>query len=178
MLKPLLAKIPFCLTETIKKSAGYFSKDNTGVSGLSSRNAPNVSSGSSSKRRSNPILAAPELEQDRGKSYELKPWDDVEGGSKTDGKSLGSQDAILDGEGVGASKGVKGMWKKLRTGEKKPQANDDMTITRTSEFELQVEPASTRNSMRSSYQPKAKDSHKQGPSLPQSTDQLLISRVP
>jgi hypothetical protein len=51
-----------------------------------------------SSRKSVAIRAVPELIGDRGRSYELKHWDDIERSVRADERSRGSQEAILEVE--------------------------------------------------------------------------------
>lgn len=103
------------------------------------------------------IKGVPELAKDHGRSYEMKHWDDVERAIMADGTSRGSEEAILEVEDETATAmGLKSFWKRMTSGDLKAQAKEDMTITRTSEVELQIEPASGQNSKRSSRRPQAR----------------------
>jgi hypothetical protein len=87
----------------------------------------------------------PELASDKGHSYEMKHWADVETGLMGDESERGSQEAILDDETL-PKKGITRLWDKLRTSNSREEIKEDMTITRTSEVELQIETASMRSS--------------------------------
>ncbi|KAF1830954.1 hypothetical protein BDW02DRAFT_76513 [Decorospora gaudefroyi] len=137
VLRPLLAKVPFSLSETLsraisikKSSSGYATNTQT-----ASHTAPTAST--SSER-------APSKPQ----SYEMKHWADVEAGliGNTDSER-GSQEAILDenDDDAPAKKGITRIWDKLRTKPSREEVKEDMTITRTSEVELQIETASMRS---------------------------------
>jgi hypothetical protein len=82
----------------------------------------------------------PELANDKGNSYEMKHWADTEADLER-----GSQEAILEEEEAPKT-GMSRLWGKIRpksqTGEL--SSDTDMTITLTSEVELQVEPVKRR----------------------------------
>ncbi|KAH7402780.1 hypothetical protein BKA66DRAFT_564681 [Pyrenochaeta sp. MPI-SDFR-AT-0127] len=168
VLRPLLAKIPFSLSETfsrgfpIKKSAN--SSANVQMP-KASRSAPE-SSTISSERRSETIRGAPDSNNDRGKSYEMKHWPDVEA-IIGNGLECGSQDGILENEGERNKKrSVARMWDKVRAKDSKKHMKEDMTITRTSEVQLQIEPATGQNSRRSSWISRHREKKRERP-LPQ-----------
>lgn len=164
VLKPLLSKIPFSLSGTfsggisLKKkftNSGYvmkMSKESTTTAG-NSRSNPSTTK-LSSKRRSEVIQAAPDLHQDKGKSYELKEWDEERAISSPEPldqtKRSYSQDAILgqgnNGETLKGG-GIQKMWQKMRS-RGCDSSTEDMTITITSEVELSNE--SVTNSRRNS----------------------------
>lgn len=167
VLKPLLSKIPFSLSETFsggvslrKKYAdsGYVLKNSkmSGTTAEGSRNNP-CASNISSKRRSEAIRAAPDLDLDQGRSYELKNWDEereiVSPEPFEQNRRSASQDAILHAESneetTKGGKGMQKMWQKMRS-RGSDSSNEDMTITMTSEIELSNEPASAYNSKRNS----------------------------
>lgn len=158
VLRPLLAKIPFSLSETlsrgmsIKKSTEYASNARTPDV---SRTAATVSA-TSSTRRAEVLRSVPELANDKGRSYEMKHWDDAERRIMGDDDvERGSQEAILENEaGAQPKQNVARLWDKIRKRESEISRKEDMTITRTSEVELQIGPASGHNSKRSSrHQP-------------------------
>ncbi|OAL56539.1 hypothetical protein IQ07DRAFT_554538 [Pyrenochaeta sp. DS3sAY3a] len=156
VLRPLLAKIPFSLSETlsrgfsIKKSTGYASNIQTPQV---SRQAPHASA-SSSKRRSEAIRGAPELSNDKGKSYEMKNWVDTEAKVFGDDIERGSHEPIIRDEGSSSNqRGISRLWSKIRNKDSKSNMADDMTITRTSEVELQIGPASRRQSKQGDQRP-------------------------
>ena len=165
VLKPLLSKIPFSLSGTFsggislkKKSTGsqYNSKNSkmsaTIVEG--SRSNPSVTN-LSSKRRSEAIRAAPDLDHDQGRSYELKQWDEERAIASPEPldqtRRSQSQDAMLKADSNEQAKGgsFQNMWQKIRS-RGFDLSNEDMTITMTSEVELSNEPASAYNSKRNS----------------------------
>lgn len=180
VLKPLLAKIPFSLSGTfsggisLKKkittntSSGYNSK--TSKQSFKTlddlRSTPSTIT-FSSKRKSEAIRAAPDLDKDQGRSYELRNWDEERAISipeplgQTE-RSL-SQDAILREqraeETARAEGGFQKMWHKI-TSRGSESSNEDMTITMTSEVELSNEPASAYNSKRTSRHKDALKQHR------------------
>lgn len=176
VLKPLLSKIPFSLSGTfshgisLKKKtttgSGYISKTSkmstTAVEG--SRSNPSGSN-LSSKRKSEGIRAAPDLDGDQGRSYELKNWDEERAVTTPEPidqtQRSRSQDAILREESAAetsrAGGGFQKMWQKI-TSRDCESCKEDMTITMTSEVELSNEPASAYNSKRNS---RHKDAFKQ-----------------
>ena len=87
----------------------------------------------------------PELANDKGHSYEMKHWTDVERGLMVDESERGSQEAILDDEAP-PKNGMTRLWDKLRTSNSREEVKEDMTITRTSEVKLQIETPSRRSS--------------------------------
>jgi hypothetical protein len=89
----------------------------------------------------------PELASDKGHSYEMKHWADVETGLMGDDSERGSQEAILEDEAP-PKKSITRLWDILRPSNSKEEIKEDMTITRTSEVELQIETASMRSSRR------------------------------
>lgn len=136
MLKPLLAKIPFSLSTSFtsgisfKKSTGHTSKTLT----------PSASAAYSSRRKSEAPRSVPELASDKGQSYELKHWADAEAGLMRDDSERGSEGAILDDEPQ-PKKGITRLFGKLRSRSSLEDIDGDMTITMTSEVELQSEPS-------------------------------------
>ncbi|KAJ4989844.1 hypothetical protein SVAN01_04681 [Stagonosporopsis vannaccii] len=167
VLRPLLSKIPFSLSGTFsggislkKKTTGY------GYNSKASKMSSTVAEGShnqpsatnlSSKRRSEAIRAAPDLDHDQGRSYELKNWDEERGIASPEPleqtRRNHSQDAILKAVSNEETrgKGLSRMWQKMRTrGSESSGSNEDMTITMTSEIELSNEPASAYASKRNS----------------------------
>jgi hypothetical protein len=94
---------------------------------------------------------------DRGKSYELKEWDDVEQGTTLNDTTRESQEVILGEEDLLGGKKNRGMWRKggssTSNSQTRSQNKDDMTITKTSEVELQISSASDRYSKRLSRNP-------------------------
>jgi hypothetical protein len=92
------------------------------------------------------ISSIPELADDRGKSYELKKWDDFETGTTSYNTTQASSEGIIVEDEAAAAKGFRGIWKKIAPGES--HADTDMTITRTDEVELEISSASNRNSKR------------------------------
>ncbi|KAF2031315.1 hypothetical protein EK21DRAFT_63495 [Setomelanomma holmii] len=180
VLRPLLTKIPFSLSETfsrgisIKKSSDYGSRASGNPSAQGLKSATN-STPASSKRRLEAIRAAPELEVDRGKSYEMKTWDNVERRPTINTASRGSEEAILKTPTEAKEKaGIRGLWGKITAGGEKSDKKEDMTITRTSEVELQISPASDYNSKRVSRHPPPKVPPKE----PQKTPSLPSQRSP
>ncbi|KAF2632747.1 hypothetical protein BU25DRAFT_453933 [Macroventuria anomochaeta] len=168
VLKPLLSKIPFSLSGTfsggisLKKrftSSGYNSKASktSTTTAEGSRSNPSASN-LSSKRRSEAIRAAPDLDQDQGRSYELKNWDEERAISSPEPldqtRRSQSQEAILrpeTNEETSKGGGFQKIWQKMRSGESESSgSNEDMTIKMTSEVELSNEPASAYNSKRHS----------------------------
>jgi hypothetical protein len=91
------------------------------------------------------ISSIPELANDRGKSYELKKWDDSTG-TTSYSTTQASREGMLVEDEAAAAKGFRGLWKKIAPGES--HADTDMTITRTDEVELEVSSANNRNSKR------------------------------
>jgi hypothetical protein len=150
VLRPLFAEIPFSLSQTlsrgilIKKSSGYASNSPTPDA---SRPTHGVASSSSSKRKLEAPSGVPELASDKGHSYEMKHWADVETGLMADDSERGSQEAILEDEAP-RKKSITRLWDILRQSNSKEEIKEDMTITRTSEIELQIETASMRSSRR------------------------------
>ena len=159
VLKPLLSKIPFSLSGTFsggvslrKKftGSGYVLKNSkmSGTTAEDSRSNP-CASNTSSKRRSEAIRAAPDLDLDQGRSYELKSWDEereiASPGPLEQAKRSASQDAILrietNEETAKGGKGIQKMWQKMKS-RGSDSSDEDMTITMTSEVELSNEPAS------------------------------------
>ncbi|KAI4674809.1 uncharacterized protein J4E84_010415 [Alternaria hordeiaustralica] len=131
VLKPLLAKIPFSLSQSL--SGGISFKKSAHSSKTLTANAS--ASHSSTNRKSTAPRNAPELANDKGNSYEMKHWADTE-----QDLERGSQEAILEEEEAPKT-GMSRLWGKVR-----PKSNNgnmttdtDMTITLTSEVELQVE---------------------------------------
>ncbi|KAF9699265.1 hypothetical protein EKO04_003181 [Ascochyta lentis] len=166
VLRPLLSKIPFSLSGTFsggislkKKSTGFdyiwktSKMSSTAAEG--SRRTPNASN-LSSKRKSETIRAAPDLDDDQGRSYELENWDEEHAIASPEtldeSKRSQSQDAILRAESneeTSKGAGFQKIWQKMRTRESDSSC-EDMTITMTSEIELSNEPASAYNSKRNS----------------------------
>ncbi|KAH7405954.1 hypothetical protein DE146DRAFT_428840 [Phaeosphaeria sp. MPI-PUGE-AT-0046c] len=165
VLRPLLAKIPFSLSETF--SGGFSFK---GLGDRPSNPSGPVSTPSSatpalSKRRADDIRAVPELNKDKGKSYEMPAWGDVEQGTTLNDTTRGSTDSE---ERRNARKSRGEIWRKGSPsggGATKDDRPCGLTITKTSEVELQV--SSTRNSRRFSRSPFArKDRENSNPPLP------------
>ncbi|KAI4941907.1 hypothetical protein J4E91_010457 [Alternaria rosae] len=136
VLKPLLAKIPFSLSQSLsggisfKKSSAHSSKTLTA----------NASASHSTNRKSEAPRNVPELANDKGNSYEMKHWADTE-----QDLERGSQEAILEEEEAPKT-GMSRLWGKIRPKSENGNMNTDtdMTITLTSEVELQVEPMKRR----------------------------------
>jgi hypothetical protein len=131
----------------------------------------------SSKRKSEGIRAAPDLDYDQGRSYELKDWDEEHAISSEQKKRTASDDTIFranSNEENTKSGGITKIWQKMksRSDSEGSTCNDDMVITMTSEFELSNESASlygsNRNSRRDAVfkQHRAMKDHK-SPSPPQ-----------
>jgi hypothetical protein len=79
------------------------------------------------------------LATDRGKSYELKEWDDLETGTMVHSYSRGSHDGgIESGSESTTGNGLHSLWKKAKSAEDSPEKKDDMVIKCTSEVELHV----------------------------------------
>lgn len=159
VLRPLLAKVSFSLSDTLshgtslKKSSKLPTQNS---STLVSNNPPQATS--SSKRRSEAIQGAPELLYDQGKSYELKHWDDVERQIMEDDVESGSQEGILHEEDANSQKqGISRMWSKMRKGGGKANMTEDMTITKTSEIELEIDTVSQYNSRQVTRQLQQRD---------------------
>ncbi|KAH6878515.1 hypothetical protein BKA58DRAFT_96979 [Alternaria rosae] len=115
VLKPLLAKIPFSLSQSLSASH-------------------------STNRKSEAPRNVPELANDKGNSYEMKHWADTE-----QDLERGSQEAILEEEEApktGMSRLWGKIRPKSENGNM--NTDTDMTITLTSEVELQVEPMKRR----------------------------------
>jgi hypothetical protein len=79
-------------------------------------------------------MAIPELAHDRGRSYELKAWDELELGTKKDEASCASEDALTGNGEESSGKRLNGFWKRSRSSE----YTSERTITKTSEVELRV----------------------------------------
>jgi hypothetical protein len=77
------------------------------------------------------------LAKDRGRSYELKEWDDLEHGTIT----RGSQERILDDGDSLSGKSGKLSHEIPKKGSHDGARKSDMTITKTSEIQLHVSPA-------------------------------------
>jgi hypothetical protein len=97
---------------------------------------------------------APDLHRDKGRSYEMKNWEE-EPVPISPETSRRSHEAILesgsDGDLQQEKGGIRKIFKKL--GRRDSEADgDEMTITRTSEVELQIESISGRKSKRYSRQ--------------------------
>jgi hypothetical protein len=136
VLRPLLAKIPFSLSDTFSRGFTFGSPSNrveklSGPSSTPSAATP----AQASKRRADDILAVPELNRDKGRSYELAPWDDVEQGTTLNDTTRGSS----DGEEKGSARKSRGeLWRKgspSGSGAKDGRPRG-LTITKTSEVEL------------------------------------------
>ena len=138
----------------------------------------------SSKRKSEAIRAAPDLDHDQGRSYELKDWDEEREISRPEEHRdhmstarSASDDAILraqSNEESSKSGGLTKIWHKMksRSDSEGSTPNDDMTITMTSEIELSHEPASAYASKRNSRQQEVYRQHRamkehKSPSPPQ-----------
>lgn len=140
----------------------------------------------SSKRRSEAIRAAPDLDHDQGRSYELKNWDEEreisspEGHDPTATTRSASDDAMLraqSNEESSKGSGLTKIWQKMksRSDSEGSMSNEDMTITMTSEFELSNEPASVYASKRNSRQHEVYRQHRamkdhKSPSPPQARE--------
>ncbi|KAH9868670.1 hypothetical protein J1614_007742 [Plenodomus biglobosus] len=146
VLRPLLAKIPFSVHGTFSRGISL---------GRSSGSAPSAQT--PNRSGSTPIATAmftngqpdtlhttPELGSNRVKGYELKHWDDEERRIMTsENIARGSQEAIL-GKEVTQNEPKQGMarlWQKIKKADTNSDMNEDMTITRTSEVEMQSGPA-------------------------------------
>jgi hypothetical protein len=135
VLKPLFAKIPFSLSKSLtcgisfRKSSGHSSTTLTA----------NGSTSNATNRRSGALRGAPELVNDKGHSYEMKHWADAEGDLER-----GSHEAILDEEETPKT-GMSRLWGKMKP-KSTEELDSDMTISMTSEVELQFEPAQRRPS--------------------------------
>jgi len=77
------------------------------------------------------------LAKDRGRSYELKDWDDLENGTITGG----SQERILDDGDSSSGKSRKSSHEIPKKGSQDGARKNDTTITKTSEIQLHVSPA-------------------------------------
>ncbi|KAH5690820.1 hypothetical protein HBI23_013520 [Parastagonospora nodorum] len=132
VLRPLLSKIPFNLSETFSRSKT--SHKSTGT--------PSKDNSASSKRRADTIQGAPELAKDRGRSYELKEWDDLEHGVTLNDTMRGSQERILEDGDSSSGKSGKSSHGIRKKGSQDDARKGDMTITKTSEVQLHVSPAS------------------------------------
>ncbi|KAF1365915.1 hypothetical protein EJ07DRAFT_53053, partial [Lizonia empirigonia] len=145
VLKPLLSKIPFSLSGTFSYGISLKKKTTTGSGSRSNPSGSNLSS----KRKSEGIRAAPDLDGDQGRSYELKNWDEERAVTTPEPidqtQRSRSQDAILREESAAetsrAGGGFQKMWQKI-TSRDCESCKEDMTITMTSEVELSNEPAS------------------------------------
>jgi hypothetical protein len=117
----------------------------------------------SSKRKAEGLIAAPDLDHDNGRSYELKNWDEecaIASAEPQDQATRSeSEDAIMraeSNEDASKGRGFQKMWQKMRTrGSDSSGSDEDMTITMTSEIELSHEPASI-------YTPKGDLRYKEG----------------
>ncbi|KAG9189904.1 hypothetical protein G6011_06772 [Alternaria panax] len=135
VLKPLFAKIPFSLSKSL--TVGISFKKSTGHSSKTLTANPSASNGSN--RRSAAPRSVPELANDKGQSYEMKHWADTEGDLER-----ASKEAILN-EQDAPKKGMSRLWGKIKRCSTE-QLDSDMTITMTSEVELQVEDGQRRPS--------------------------------
>ncbi|KAH9863176.1 hypothetical protein IAQ61_009453 [Plenodomus lingam] len=150
VLRPLLSKIPFSLSGTFSRGISLGRSTGSTTSAQTHRrsgNAP-IASATSSTGQSETLHSIPELGSDKVKRYELRHWDDEERRiMATEEVTRGSQEAILDNEVANDEQPKQGMarlWQKIKKSESNPDMKDDMTITRTSEVELQSEPAITQ----------------------------------
>lgn len=168
VLKPLLSKIPFSLSEALsggvslkKRSTGRGYNSKTSMMSTTAAEGSRINPGApnpSSKRRSEAIQAVPDLDHDQGRSYELKNWDEERAIASPEPliqtRRSQSQDAIVGAESneeTSKGGGFQKVWQKMRSrGSESSGSNEDMTITLTSEFELSNEPASAYNSKRDS----------------------------
>ncbi|KAF3004185.1 hypothetical protein E8E13_006247 [Curvularia kusanoi] len=158
VLRPLLSKIPFSLSGTfsggisLKRKAngsGYNSKMSVTAAERSRGGHPSATN-LSSKRKSEGILAAPDLDYDHGRSYEMKNWDEECAIASPELQDRAprsrSEEAMLradSNEDASKGHGFQKMWHKMRTrGSESSGSDEDMTITMTSEIELSHEPAS------------------------------------
>ncbi|KAL6712563.1 hypothetical protein ACN47E_000440 [Coniothyrium glycines] len=157
VLRPFMANIPSTRSHarsrglSNKKSADYASYKQT------SRGSQKLSQASaiSSKGRLDSLQGVLEVSVDKGKSYEMKHWDEAERRIMEDDAARGSQEAILEIHDDGDPRqGMSRMWEKVRKSATRIERKEDMTITRTSEVELQIESASGANARRvSRYAP-------------------------
>ena len=174
VLRPLISKIPFSLSGSF--SSGFsLPKKSAASYGKSSR--PSMYPGTdgsqtlvSSRRKFEPIQMIPELSKDKGRSYELKEWEEEQ--AIVGPESSRRLDTIPDSGSDSDSHQEKGGLRKIlkKMGVKDSHANeDDMTITMTSEVELQIEPASNRQSKH--YRQESPRQQNQGGALDRSTSQ-------
>jgi hypothetical protein len=85
------------------------------------------------------------LSKDRGKSYELKQWDDLDQGTTLGDTTRGSNAGSFEEERDAAGRrGIRGLKKTASSAGSSSHKKDDMTITKTSEIELQISSASER----------------------------------
>lgn len=83
----------------------------------------------------------------------MKHWDEQERRIMEDDVEMGSQEGMLDGDSAASTRqGIPRIWEKIKKRASRSDL-DDMTITKTSEVELQIEPASGANSRRTSRYP-------------------------
>jgi hypothetical protein len=82
------------------------------------------------------------LAKDRGRSYELKEWDDLEHGATLNDTMRGSQEHILEDGDSSSGKSGKSSHGIRKKGSQDGARKGDMTITKTSEVQLHVSPAS------------------------------------
>ncbi|KAF2132138.1 hypothetical protein P153DRAFT_383028 [Dothidotthia symphoricarpi CBS 119687] len=137
-----------CSSRSFSKNSKLASTLSSNVTTQGSISIP-LASVLSSKRRSGVVSSAPELSQDRGKSYEMKPWnpwDDVERGilshrpeRENSEPYRSSQDVILETEEE-ARPGAesKSLWSWGRT-RSSADTEAGTTIMRTEEFEVRNE---------------------------------------
>ncbi|OAL06061.1 hypothetical protein IQ06DRAFT_75060 [Phaeosphaeriaceae sp. SRC1lsM3a] len=155
VLRPLLAIIPFSLSDTF--SRGFSIKgpsdrpSKTSAAASASLHSP--ATPALSKRRADDIRAVPELNRDKGRSYELTAWDDVEQGTTLNDTTRGSSDGE-DSRDFRKSRGE--IWRKASPSGKgatktKEGRTRGLTITKTSEVELEI--SSARSSKRFSRSP-------------------------
>lgn len=86
----------------------------------------------------------------------MKHWDEAERRIMEDDVERGSQEGIIENDSEGSSKGITRVWDKIKKRASRADMND-MTITKTSEVELQIETASAAQSRRASRHPPHRD---------------------
>ncbi|KAL7779575.1 hypothetical protein CFE70_009079 [Pyrenophora teres f. teres 0-1] len=138
---------PLWIAAAVEIDLGYLSRSLT--SGISFKRStghtsqtltPSASAAYSSRRKSEAPQSVPELANDKGQSYEMKHWADAEAGLMRDDSERGSEGGILDEEPQ-PKKGITRLFDKLRSRNSSEDIDRDMTITMTSEVELQSEPS-------------------------------------
>lgn len=86
------------------------------------------------------------MAKDRGRSYELKEWDDLEHGTTLNDTTRGSQERILEDGDSASGKSGKSSHEIRKEGSHDSVRKNDMTITKTSEIQLHVSPANDGSS--------------------------------